>query len=275
MQLSLLASTPDIAATGSMPTPLLGTPEAVVAEAKELGYDGIELLPGPPGTIGVAEVDLALKSSDLVLTAVNSGRIAAEGLTLLDPDTAIRNRTVNRLKDLLDFAGNFAAPVILAGAKGNFPDGASAEGVASLAEAIFADLARFGARVGSSLLLAPTEEAESNFICSVADAVAWVRRIGHPAFGLMLDTHQLARKEASVVEGLRATAGLVQHLHLHDPGRIPPGTLREGSLDWPAIMATLQEIEYDGAASVGLAAAGDRRAQAVQTFSYLRSLMPS
>ncbi|MBI4573697.1 MAG: sugar phosphate isomerase/epimerase [candidate division NC10 bacterium] len=273
MQLSLLASTPESAATASTPTPLLGTPEAVAAEAKELGYDGIELLPGPPGTIGVAEVDLALKSSDLVLTAVNSGRIAAEGLTLLDPDTAIRNRTVNRLKDVLDFAGHFGAPVILAGIKGNLPDGTSAEAMAALAEEIFAGLARFGARVGSSILLAPTEEAESNFICSVAEAVAWVRRIGHPAFGLMLDTHQLARRESSVVEGLRAAAGLVQHLHLHDPGRVPPGTRQEGSLDWPVIMTTLREIEYDGAALVGLAGGDDRRAQAQETVFYLRSLM--
>jgi len=274
MQLSLLAGTPEIAATASTPTLLVGTPEAVAAEAKELGYDGIELLPGPPGTIGVAEVDLALKSSDLVLTAVNSGRIGSEGLTLLDPDPVIRNRTLNRLKDLLDFAGNFGAPVILAGAKGNLPDGASAETVAALAEEIFAGLARFGARVGSSLLLAPTEEAESNFVCSVAEAVAWVRRVGHPAFGLMLDTHELARRESSVIEGLRAAAGLVQHLHLYDPGRVPPGTRQEGSLDWPAIIVTLREIGYEGAASVGLAGGDDRGTLALQAASYLRSLIP-
>ncbi len=57
MQLSLLASTPDIAATGYMVNLLLGTPAAVAAEAKELGFDGIEFFPGPPGTIGVAEMD--------------------------------------------------------------------------------------------------------------------------------------------------------------------------------------------------------------------------
>ena len=274
MQLSLLAGTPEIAATGSRPTLLLGTPEAVAAEAKELGYDGIELLLGPPGTIGVAEVDLALKSLDLTLTAVNSGRIAAEGLSLLNPDPAVRSRTLNRLKDLLDFAGNFGAPVNLAGIKGNLPDGTSAEAVAALAEEIFAGLARFGTRVGSSILLAPTDEAESNFICSVTEAVAWVRRVGHPAFGLMLDTDQLARKEASVIDGLRAAAGLVQHLHLHDPGRIPHGTRQEGSLDWPAIMVTLREIGYDDAASVGLAGGDDRGTLAPQTASYLRSLIP-
>jgi sugar phosphate isomerase/epimerase len=273
MQLSLLASTPDIAETGYMVNLLLGAPELLAAEARALGYDGIEFFPGPPGTVGVAEMDEALKRFDLTLTAVNSGRIVAEGLTLLHPDAAIRTHALNRVKDLLDFAGHFGAPVTLAGTKGSLPSVASAEAAERLAERYFADLARFGATAGSALLLAPTDEADSNFICTVGEAVAWVRRINHSAFGLVLDTYHLHRKEASVTEGLRAAAGLVRHIHLYDPGRVPPGTQARPALDWRAIMATLRDIGYDGAASVCLAHSGDRRAQALETVSYLRSLM--
>jgi 5-keto-L-gluconate epimerase len=272
MLLSLLASTPDIVATGYMVNLLLGKPELLAAEAKMLGYDGIEFFPGPPGTVGVAEMDEALKQFDLTLTAVNSGRIVAEGLTLLHPDPTNRARALNRVKDLLDFAGHFGAPVTLAGVKGSLPSGATAE-VERFAEKILSDLARFGASVGTTLLLAPTDEADSNFIVTVGEAVAWVRRIGHPALGLVLDTYHLHRKEASVTEGLSAAAGMVQHLHLYDPGRVPPGTRAKSVLDWPAIMATLQDIGYEGAASVCLAPNGDRRAQAHETVSYLRSLM--
>ena len=272
MQLSLLASTPDIVATGYMVNLLLGVPELLVAEASALGYDGIEFFPGPPGTVGVVEMDEALKRFDLTLTAVNSGRIVAEGLTLLHPDPTIRVRALNRVKDLLDFAGHFGAPVTLAGTKGSLPSGTSAE-AESLAEKILSDLARFGASVGTTLLLAPTDEADSNFICTVGEAVAWVRRINHPALGLVLDTHQLHRKEVSVTEGLRAAAGLVRHLHFYDPGRVPPGTQAKSTLDWFTILDTLQDMGYEGAASVCLAPSGDRRAQALGTVSYLRSLV--
>ncbi|HWU40493.1 MAG TPA: sugar phosphate isomerase/epimerase family protein [Candidatus Acidoferrum sp.] len=272
MQLSLLASTPDIVATGYMVNLLLGTPELLASEAKVLGYDGIEFFPGPPGTVGVAEMDEALKRFDLTLTAVNSGRIVAEGLTLLHPDSANRGRALNRVKDLLDFAGHFGAPVTLAGAKGSLPSIGSPE-VEGFAEKILLDLARFGASVGSALLLAPTDEADSNFIVNVAEAVAWVRRINHPALGLVLDTYHLHRKEPSVTEGLRAAAEMVQHLHFYDPGRVPPGTRAKGALDWDAIITVLRDIGYEGAASVSLAPSGDRRAQALETVSYLRSLM--
>lgn len=273
MQLSLLASTPDIATTGYMVNLLQGLPNALAAEAKALGYDGIELLPGPPGTTGVAEIEQALKRFEVALTAVNSGRIVAQGLTLLHPVPAVRARALARFKDLLDLAGQFGVPVTLAGAKGSLPDGAPVETWEAMAEEIFASLARFGAAVGSTLLLAPTDDADSNFICSVAEAVAWIRRIDHPGFGLMLDTHQLHRKEPSVVESIRGAAGLVQHLHLYDPGRIPPGTGQKPGMDWAAILAALRDIGYDGAASVSLAPTGDRRVLAMKTASYLRSMI--
>jgi sugar phosphate isomerase/epimerase len=273
MQLSLLASTPDIADTGYMVNLLLGAPGEVAAEARELGYDGIEFFPGPPGTVGVPEMDKALRAFDLTLTAVNSGRIVAEGLTLLHPESGIRARALARLKDLLDFAGYFGAPLTLAGVKGSLPRGAPVEIGETLAEEMFCSLAEFAVGVGSILLLTPTDDADSNFICTVADAAAWVRRLDHAGFGMMLDTHQLSRKERSVTDGLHAAAGLVRHLHLYDPGRRPPGTRRESSLNWPAIMAALHDIGYGGAASVCLAPTGDRRAQAQQTAVYLRSLI--
>jgi D-psicose/D-tagatose/L-ribulose 3-epimerase len=275
MQLSLLASTPDVSTTGYMVNLLLGRPEAVAAEAKALGYDGIELLPGPPGTVGADEIEDALKRFDIALTAVNSGRIVAQGLTLLHPAPAVRARALARFKDLLDLAGHFGVPVTLAGAKGMVPAGDSLETVGAMAEEILGALAEFGAASGSKLLLTPTDDADSNFICSVAEAVAWVRRLDHPGFGLMLDTHQLLKKEPSVVEGIRAAAGLLSHLHLYDPGRVPPGTSEKAGLDWSALMAALQDIQYDGAASVSLAPTGDRPALAIKTASYLRSLMPA
>jgi sugar phosphate isomerase/epimerase len=200
MQLSLLASTPDVSTTGYMVNLLLGRPEAVAAEAKALGYDGIELLPGAPGTVGVAEIERALKRFDVALTAVNSGRIVAQGLTLLHPVPAVRARALARFKDLLDLAGHFGVPVTLAGAKGMVPAG------------------------------------------------------------------------DSLVEGIRAAGGLLRHLHLYDPGRVPPGTSEKAGVDWSALMAALQDIQYDGAASVSLAPTGDRIALAIKTVSYLRSV---
>ena len=273
MQMSVLASTPDISTTGYMVNLLLGTPREVAEEARELGYDGIEFLPGPPGTVGVTEMVWALRAADVTLTAVNSGRIVAQGLTLLHPVPRIRERAILRFRDLLDFAGSFGVPVTLAGAKGIVPDEVSTESVEAIAEETFRGLGEFATAAGSLLLLTPTHERDSNFICTVSEAMQWVQRINHPGFGMMLDTYQLALKEPSVPDALRAAAGRPRHLHLYDPGRMPPGTGAKTPLDWPVIFRTLHEIGYEGAVSVCLAPAGDRSAQAARTVAYLKGLM--
>jgi len=273
MQVSVLASTPDISTTGYMVNLLLGTPLEVAEEARALGFDGIEFLPGPPGTVGVTEMVWALRAADVSLTAVNSGRIVAQGLTLLHPEPRIRKRASLRFRDLLDFAGSFGVPVTLAGAKGIVPEGAPAEEVEAMAEEAFHGLAEFATAAGSLLLLTPTHERDSNVICTVSNALHWVQRINHPGFGMMLDTYQLALKEPSIPDALRAAAGRLRHLHLYDPGRMPPGTGAKTPLDWPAIFETLLEIGYEGAASICLAPEGDRPAQAARTVAYLKGLM--
>ena len=273
MQLSVLASTPDISTTGYMVNLLLGTPRAVAEEARALGYDGIEFLPGPPGTVGVTEMTWALRAADVSLTAVNSGRVVAQGLTLLHPVARVRERAILRFRDLLDFAGSFGVPVTLAGAKGMVPEGVPAEDVEAMAEETFRDLAEFAVTAGSLLLLTPTHERDSNLICTVAEAIHWVQRVNHPGLGMMLDTYQLALKEPPVPDALRAAAGRLRHLHLYDPGRMPPGAGVRAPLDWPAIFASLREIGYEGAASVCLAPAGDRPAQAARTAAYLKALI--
>lgn len=273
MQLSLLASTPDISTTGYMVNLLLGTPREVLEEARGLGFDGVEFLPGPPGTVGVTEMELALRDSGAALTAVNSGRIVAQGLTLLHPEPRIRERTVLRFRDLLDFAGCFGVPVTLAGAKGMVPQGTPEEGAAALAEETFRALAEFATAAGSLLMLTPTHERDSNFIGTVAEAVQWVERINHPGFGLMLDTYHLALTESSVPDALRAVAGRLRHLHLYDPGRMPPASGAKTPLDWPAILGALRETGYEGAASICLAPAGDRPALAARAAAYLKGLL--
>jgi D-psicose/D-tagatose/L-ribulose 3-epimerase len=122
-------------------------------------------------------------------------------------------------------------------------------------------------------LLTPTHERDSNFICTVAEAVQWVQRINHPGFGLMLDTYHLALKEPSIPEALRALAGRLRHLHLYDPGRMPPASGAKAPLDWPAILGVLREMDYEGAASICLAPAGDRAALAVRGAAYLKGLL--
>ncbi len=54
-------------------------------------------------------------------------------------------------------------------------------------------------------------------------------------------------EEADPMAALRAAAGRLVNFHVAENNRMAPGL---GALDWPTIIATLQEVGYDGALSV-------------------------
>jgi sugar phosphate isomerase/epimerase len=107
----------------------------------------------------------------------------------------------------------------------------------------------------------------------MAEVIAWVDRIGSPAFQAMLDTQQLATMEPSVEAGLRAAQGRAKHIHLYDPSRRPPGVgIDQAALDWPRIAEVLSEEGFRGSGSVVIAAEGDPEAGARASAAYLRRL---
>jgi hydroxypyruvate isomerase len=62
--------------------------------------------------------------------------------------------------------------------------------------------------------------------------------------GLLFDTFHLAGNGVDLVAALRAHSARIAHVQLADaPGRGAPGT---GSIDFPALLAVLEEIGYDG-----------------------------
>jgi D-psicose/D-tagatose/L-ribulose 3-epimerase len=208
------------------------------------------------------------------MPVVNSGRMAVQGYALIHQDAAMRRRSVDAYKRLLDFAGHFGARVGLGAARGpGIPD-ASVQQLESVAGEVFGELALHAARCGAVIMLEPADPGVTSFINTVEEAMAWVDRSASPAFSVMLDTYELAESEPSIEHGIRAARGQARHIHLYDPSRWPPGVREEGSrLDWPHIMRLLREERFAGSGSVVVAPEGDIEAAARKSAAFLRGLM--
>ena len=75
-------------------------------------------------------------------------------------------------------------------------------------------------------------------------AADWVRRIGHPQFGLSFDCYHQQRTAGNLIYGLEAYHGLYPTVHVGDvPTRQEPGT---GEINFRTIARTLRALEYDG-----------------------------
>jgi sugar phosphate isomerase/epimerase len=267
IKLCLFSSTPDIAALGFIVKVHMGSPLELCRKAVAWGFDGIEFMPDPDHVLPPAEMKAALAVTGAVLPVVNSGRMAVQGYALLHLDPDIRRRSIDAFKRFLDFAGEFGARTGLGAARG------TAAPSDDLAADVFLELAEHAAKTGSQVMLEPADPGVTAYINTMDDAMAWVRRISHPAFTVMMDTYELAESEPSVEHGIRSSNGVATHIHLYDPSRWPPGVRPESErMDWPLIARLLREQNFQGSASVVVAPEGDPEPAARKSATFLRSL---
>lgn len=269
VRLCLFASTPDIVALRFMVRVLTGTPQELAERAVAWGYDGIEFMPDPEHVPDPHRFATSLANAGAVLPVVNTGRMAAQGLTLFHKDAAVEQKARQAFRGILDFAGALGARVGLGIARGAAIPGLSAEAMDRHAADAFRELADHAAKAGTVIMLEAAESEHTRYLGTMDEVMHWVDRLASPAFGVMLDTAQLAAAEPSVAYGIRAAKGRATHIHLFDPSRWPPG-LGKTRLDWDCLFRVLREERFAGTGSVALVPEGDAEPAARQVAGFLR-----
>jgi sugar phosphate isomerase/epimerase len=262
VRLCLFAATPDILRLRFPVRVLTGTPEELAERSVAWGYDGIEFMPDPLDVPDPDRFARALRQAGAVLLVVNTGRLAAQGLTLFHADPAVARRARQAFGRILDFAGALGAKVGLGIARG-------APAAEREAEEVFHELAAHAEQAGTVILLEAAETAYTRFIATMDEVTRWAERVASPGFGVMLDTEQLRSAEPSLEYGIRAAKGRAAHLHLFDPNRWPPG-LGPEPLDWELFFRLLREEGFAGSASVALTPEGDPELAARRAAGFLR-----
>jgi len=99
---------------------------------------------------------------------------------------------------------------------------------------------------GVTLAIEPLCRQESNIINSVAEGVAFARRVNRPEIRVLADFFHMD-EENEPLETLRANRDWIAHIHLADTARRNPGT---GGYDYDRFFGLLKEINYRGMMSV-------------------------
>lgn len=95
-----------------------------------------------------------------------------------------------------------------------------------------------------TLMLEPICRYMVSMLHTVADAQRMMEEVASPALGVVLDTfHMNIEEENGILAGIRAAKGRLGCLHLGNNNRKPPSP---GTIDWGAILQTLEEIGFDG-----------------------------
>ncbi len=210
--------------------------------AKELGYDAVEIFAPSPAAVNPEELRQLLATLDLKLAAVGTGAgMVLHGLSLSDPDAGQRAKARDFVKSIIDFGGVFGAPAIIGSMQGRWGGAVTREmGIGYLAEALH-DLGEYALRYEVPLIYEPLNRYETNMCNTVAAGVDLLNSLQTTNVTLLADLFHMNIEEADLAAALRAGGDHIGHVHFVDSNRRPAGC---GHLDFEPIAAALQEIGF-------------------------------
>ncbi len=229
-------------------------PEQCEAAAR-MGYAALELAPftlaDDPATLdarAARQVAAVAAGQGLAISSLHWLLVRPEGLSLVTSDAALRRRTLDLLRHLIEFAAACGADVLVHGSprqRSPAPGQSAADATARLEDAL-AELAPHAQAAGVVYCLEPLGRFETAVVNTVAEAAALVDRVGSPALRTMLDVSAAAHSESEPVhEVLRRflASGHVAHVQLNDRNRRGPG---QGETDQRPVLQVLKDLGYGG-----------------------------
>lgn len=229
--------------------------ERVCRFVADTGYQGVEIAPFTfaPSVTDVSaerrkEIREAAAEAGLDIVGLHWLLASPKGLHIHTKDENLRQKTVDYLKALIDFAGDIGAPVMVFGSplQRRLEDG-DWQGAWERTQASYRQVLPLLAERNVILCQESLPAPESDFILTAAEAARMVRELDHPNFQLMLDVKSMCSEAQPPAEIIREFAPLVKHFHANDANRRGPGF---GDTDFRPIAAALQEVGYQGYVSV-------------------------
>lgn len=235
--------------------------EASIRKAAVLGFDGVELFTSSADAVDVQLLQGLVEKYAVHISAVGTGAgKVIHGLTLTDPDPAIRKKAVEFITNMMRFGAHFQAPAIIGSMQGNAGSDRRAS-LAHLAEAL-RELGELAISLGVVLIYEPLNRYETNLFNRLEDAAQFLEMEGISGVGLLADLFHMNIEERDLADSIRQQASWIRHVHFADSNRRPIGN---GHSEMNSVAEVLQEIGYDGYVSAEAFPWPDSDAAAAQT----------
>ena len=246
-------------------------------KAAELGYDGIEIA---PFTLAEDVRQLSNHARKVYRqTAFRSGLdvvglhwllVSPKGLSLTSRDDSIRLETSNYLEALVDFCADMGGKIMVLGspAQRRVPEGDSRSEVESRFLKTLEPAIRRLDKHNITLCLEPLPTPESDFILTLEEATALVKRVDNLHVKTIFDVKSACSENFPLSDLIKTYAPYIAHVHANDSNRRGPGF---GEIDFVPIQKALSEVAYSGVISVEVFDySPDPIAIATQSLQYLK-----
>src|SRR5690606_23867775 len=211
-----------------------------------------------------------LEEHHLAVSCISTGQVYADGgLTLTEEDIEKREEVISIFKELIDLAEKFGKLINIGRVRGQIGQRQTEE-----VEVIFCETVRllcdYAAPKGVTLMLEPVNRYECDFVNSIEEGVALLKRIDRPNFKLMPDVFHMNIEDVTIADELAKYIRYISYIHLADSNRLAPG---QGHTDFKKIFDRLAASQYDGWVSVEILPRPDPDTAAFQSVDFLLPLI--
>ena len=219
--------------------------EELATKARGWGFDLIEL---PVEQVGDWDPQRAAGTLAALGMAASVVLVMGEGRELVAADPATVTATQDYLRHVVDVAVTVGSPTIAGpayssvGRTWRMTPGERRDAYRQLREHL-APVVDHAGRQGVRVAVEPLNRYETSLLNTVEQACEALDGLPVDACGLALDVYHQSIEERDVAAAIRAAGDRVAHVQVCANDRGAPGS---GHLDWPAILAALDDVGYDG-----------------------------
>ncbi len=244
--------------------------KSCIPKAAKLGYEGVELALKRADEINPQQLQTLLAEHQMTVSCISTGQVyAADNLLFIHENEAKRNEVKHIFRELIDLAGQFGQIVNIGRVRGHLNNHTISE-----AEDLFVDVAQdlcdYALTREVTLVLEPVNRYEIDFINSVEEGVALIKKVNRSNMKLMPDVFHMNIEDRTIGTELARHIDFIQYIHFADSNRLAPG---QGHLDFSDIFDCLFKAEYDGWISTEILPIPDPDTAARQAAEFLLPLI--
>ena len=209
---------------------------------KELGYDGVEVPVGSDKASDYARIKAALAGAGLACTTMTN---VGPDKDTVSPDPAVRAKALEELRFAIEVSADLGSDTLVGpyqAAYANFTGQGPTDEELDRSAEVMRQAAEEADAAGIKLGVEFLNRHEGYLLNTMEQSADLARRVGHPAFGVLYDTHHAHAEEDDVGAAIRDGAEHIHHVHFSESNR---GELGAGLVDWDESIAALKDVGYD------------------------------
>lgn len=217
----------------------------------EHGFRGVEIAPftffDDPQNIGekkILELKNSLRQTGLTFVGFHAILFGPGNLHITSPDPAVRGRSWDHLRRLVDIVGKLGGGILVLGSpKQRRAIGIPPEKAIGYIREGLSKIAPFAAERRATILVEALPTKDTNVINTLEESRKLIQSINEPGISGMFDFHNCADETLSWPELIEHYFDIIQHVHLNEVNGSYPGT---GNSDFVPAFMKLVEKKYRG-----------------------------